>query len=92
MPELGTSLGIRMPAAKALAGSKKWNPQFWTLLHIWCRLQSPNEVDPFFGILPGLWAKDPSLCGSMWGHKGFPKGFSLATHPTVFLWAPSMGP
>ena len=41
------------PVPRALEGSKKRNPQFWTPIPLWCRLWSP-EVDPFFWILPGL--------------------------------------
>ena len=33
-------------------GSKEWNPQFWTLRLLWCRLQNP-QVHLLFGSLQG---------------------------------------
>ena len=40
------------PTPRALEGSKKTNFQFWSLILVWCRLQSPT-VDPFFGSFQG---------------------------------------
>ena len=40
------------PPPRAQGGSTKRNPQFWTPILLWCKLESP-KVDPFFGSSQG---------------------------------------